>query len=236
MKGIPQKKIDIPGDPGKTKPVKCIKPPPKIKDPGGVGYPDPWILHLTGTHRSNNVFRGGPEEPNSWRTVNVFFLPDLSPPKIYRGGWWPHSRPTISPATSPGWHLVLGTCGADQQAQQRARCPSAATLRGRSLEPERRPQREHWHAQHLAATGCLHCAWLGIHEYEALSVPLFAPPTSPQDVKEQRTHARKGPISQHARKEDRGHGRERCDPPQASCIREVATSLAQQVQPRHVAS
>ena len=27
---------------------------------------------------------GGPGEPNSWRTVNVFFLPDLSPPKIAR--------------------------------------------------------------------------------------------------------------------------------------------------------
>ena len=31
MKGIPQKKIDIPGDPGKTKPVKCIKQPPQNK-------------------------------------------------------------------------------------------------------------------------------------------------------------------------------------------------------------
>ena len=80
MKGIPQKKIDIPGGPGKTKPVKCIKPPPKIKDPGGVGYPDPWILHLTYTHRSNNVFRGGPGEPNSWRTVNVFFFAWPLPP------------------------------------------------------------------------------------------------------------------------------------------------------------
>ena len=87
-KGIPRKKISIPGDPGKTKPVKCIKPPPQNKRSwGGVGYPDPWILHLTYTHRSNNVFRGGPGESNSWRTVNVFFLPDLSPPKIHFYGW-----------------------------------------------------------------------------------------------------------------------------------------------------
>ena len=39
MKGIPQKKIDIPADPGKTKPVKCIKSPSKIKDPGGLDIP-----------------------------------------------------------------------------------------------------------------------------------------------------------------------------------------------------
>ena len=29
--------------------------------------------NLTYAHRSNNVFRGGPGESNSWRTVNVFF-------------------------------------------------------------------------------------------------------------------------------------------------------------------
>ena len=90
-KGIPRKKLSIPGDPGKTKPVKCIKPPPQNKRSwGGVGYPDPWILHLTYTHRSNNVFRGGPGESNSWRTVNAFFFPNLSPPLkyIFRGGWY----------------------------------------------------------------------------------------------------------------------------------------------------
>ena len=39
MKCIPQKK-DIPGDPGKTKPVKYIKPPPQNKRPwGGLDIP-----------------------------------------------------------------------------------------------------------------------------------------------------------------------------------------------------
>ena len=39
-KGIPQKKLNIPGDPGKTKPVKCIKPPPQNKRScGGLDIP-----------------------------------------------------------------------------------------------------------------------------------------------------------------------------------------------------
>ena len=39
-KGIPQKKINIPGDPKKTKPVKCIKPPPQNKRSwGGLDIP-----------------------------------------------------------------------------------------------------------------------------------------------------------------------------------------------------
>ena len=40
MKGIsPEKKLNIPGDPGKTKPVKCIKPSPQNKDLGGLDIP-----------------------------------------------------------------------------------------------------------------------------------------------------------------------------------------------------
>jgi len=37
---IPRKKLNIPGDPGKTKPVKCIKPPPPNKRSwGGLDIP-----------------------------------------------------------------------------------------------------------------------------------------------------------------------------------------------------
>ena len=55
---FPRKKLDIPGDPGKTKHVKCINPPPQDKRSWGGRYPDPWILYFSDTTSSKNVFRG----------------------------------------------------------------------------------------------------------------------------------------------------------------------------------
>ena len=46
------------GDPGKTNPQKCIEPPPQIKDPGGCGYPDPWIQFFSGAPRQK-MYLGG---------------------------------------------------------------------------------------------------------------------------------------------------------------------------------
>ena len=96
--GYSAKNWDIPEDPGKTKPVKCMKPPPdppKIKDPRGGGYP---------THGSY-IFQTPPRQKIYLGVLgNQFleddkciFFPNLSPLKyIFRGGWFTKSWSSMS--------------------------------------------------------------------------------------------------------------------------------------------